>query len=151
MFWFRPKALKKLFEYEWKFEDFNPEPNHTDGGLAHVLERLIVYAVHDMGYLAYNVFTSDMAEINYSKLEYKINRLALNYPNGDLVYWAMNPISIGYNNNINNSYQKTSFLIKMIRLLKAHVIENYPKIRESQKIRRIYVLIRSVYHKIRRG
>ncbi len=31
MFWFRPAALQKLFAHPWKWEDFNEEPNHTDG------------------------------------------------------------------------------------------------------------------------
>ena len=39
MYWFRIDALKKIFEWRWR--DYNPEPNHIDGGLAHVQERLL--------------------------------------------------------------------------------------------------------------
>ena len=37
MYWFRTDTLKKMFEWRWR--DYNPEPNHVDGGLAHVQER----------------------------------------------------------------------------------------------------------------
>ncbi|WDD93192.1 rhamnan synthesis F family protein [Burkholderia sp. FERM BP-3421] len=85
MFWFRPDALKKLFEYEWKWTDFNPEPDHTDGGLAHVLERLMGYAVHDAGYLVHCVMNREMAASSYTKLEYKLQRIAGLLPNGNIL------------------------------------------------------------------
>ena len=31
MFWFRPAALKPLFDHDWQWEDFPPEPNDIDG------------------------------------------------------------------------------------------------------------------------
>ncbi|OXC77914.1 rhamnan synthesis F family protein [Caballeronia sordidicola] len=85
MFWFRPIALEKLFKHEWKWTDFNPEPNHTDGGLAHVLERLIGYAVQDAGYLMHCVMNRDMAASSYVKLEYKLQRIAAALPNGNIL------------------------------------------------------------------
>ena len=71
MFWFRPKALRPLFERKWKHEEFNAEPNHVDGGLAHVLERLICYVAQDCRYLTYQVMCPDQAAYNYAWLEYK--------------------------------------------------------------------------------
>jgi lipopolysaccharide biosynthesis protein len=47
MFWFRPPVLRKLFLHPWKLKEFNAEPNHTDGGLAHTLARLIAYVAQD--------------------------------------------------------------------------------------------------------
>jgi rhamnosyltransferase len=85
MFWFRVPALKKLFEYEWKWTDFNPEPDHSDGGLAHCLERLMGYAVQDAGYLTHCVMNRDMAASSYTKLEYKLQRLAAALPNGNIL------------------------------------------------------------------
>ncbi|MDX7724979.1 rhamnan synthesis F family protein [Aeromonas caviae] len=82
MFWFRPKALKKLFSYNWKWNDFNSEPGHNDGSLAHVIERLFIYVAHSNGYLGYNIMSSDMAEKNYAKLEYKAQRVMSNLHNG---------------------------------------------------------------------
>ena len=126
MFWFRPKALRKLFEYNWKFEDFNKEPMHYDGSLAHVLERLLAYAAHDAGYLACNIMSSEMMELNYTKLEYKMQRLVSNLSNGDIPY----QISLAHNakymvgNNISSGNPNISryFIINVVRLLKKSCI-----------------------------
>lgn len=75
MFWFRPKALRKLFEYKWNWEDFNAEPNHVDGGLAHALERTIAYATHDASYYSQHVLSTKEAPYNYVMLEYKLQKL----------------------------------------------------------------------------
>lgn len=80
MFWFRPKALRKIFEHPWKFEDFNAEPHHVDGGLAHVLERSIGYAAQDAGYCSMHIMSAHQAEQSYSMLEYKYQKLAANLP-----------------------------------------------------------------------
>jgi rhamnosyltransferase len=76
MFWFRPKALRKLFEHPWAWNDFNAEPNHTDGGLAHVLERLITYCAQDRGYTTAQILSKDQAEYNYGMLEYKLEHMS---------------------------------------------------------------------------
>lgn len=41
MFWFRPKALKTLIDYDWKYEDFPKEPNANDGTIYTVLKEFI--------------------------------------------------------------------------------------------------------------
>lgn len=42
MYWFRTKALKRLFDYPWKFTDFPEEPIPVaDGLLTHIIERSI--------------------------------------------------------------------------------------------------------------
>lgn len=86
MFWFRPKALRKLFAHEWKWSDFNAEPNHTDGGLAHVLERMICYAAQDARYTTQQIVSSHLAGWNYGVLEYKLQKLAAALPNSDFSY-----------------------------------------------------------------
>lgn len=90
MFWFRPKAIKKLAEHMFEWTDFGPEPNHVDGSLAHVLERLLGYAVMSEGYHLRCVINRPWAAINYTKLEYKLQRLASALPNGnifDQLFW----------------------------------------------------------------
>ncbi len=86
MFWFRPKALRKLFEHPWKWTDFNAEPNHVDGGLAHVLERLICYVAQDARYTTQQVMNPQLAGWNYGVLEYKLQKLAAALPNSDFGY-----------------------------------------------------------------
>lgn len=76
MFWFRPLALAKLFAHPWRWQDYNPEPHHVDGGLAHAQERLIGYAAVDAGYDILQVMTPAQAARNYLDLEYKYQALA---------------------------------------------------------------------------
>lgn len=76
MFWFRPAALKKLFAHRWKWEDFNAEPNHSDGGLAHVLERLISYTAQDAGFVTMQTLSEQQASLNYGMLEYKLEKIS---------------------------------------------------------------------------
>lgn len=86
MFWFRPKALRKLFNHKWKWSEFNEEPNHTDSGLAHALERLIGYVALDSGYTVHHIMTPKQAELNYSLLEYKFQSLVAQSPDHDTYY-----------------------------------------------------------------
>jgi lipopolysaccharide biosynthesis protein len=83
MFWFRPKALRKLFAHPWKWTDFNAEPGHVDGGLAHVLERLICYVAQDAGYTTQQIISSHLAAWNFAMLEYKLQKFSAALPNCD--------------------------------------------------------------------
>lgn len=80
MFWFRPKALRKLFFHNWKWTDFNAEPNHSDGGLAHALERTIAYATHDAGYYTQHIMSTTQAPFNYAMMEYKLQKIMSRMP-----------------------------------------------------------------------
>jgi len=83
MFWFRPKALRKLFAHPWQWSDFNAEPRHIDGGLAHVLERMICYVAQDAGYVTQQILCTHLAGRNFAMLEYKLERLSAALPNAD--------------------------------------------------------------------
>lgn len=76
MFWFRISALRQMFEWPWQWEDYNPEPNHVDGGLAHVQERLIGYVVQGSGHRTLSVMSPELAARNYARLEYKLQLFA---------------------------------------------------------------------------
>jgi rhamnosyltransferase len=86
MFWFRPKAIRPLFNHPWEWSDFNAEPHHLDGGLAHVLERLICYVAQNERYTTQQIINSRLAGRNYGMLEYKVQRLSSSLPNGDFNY-----------------------------------------------------------------
>jgi lipopolysaccharide biosynthesis protein len=80
MFWFRPAALRKLFARQWKWEEFNLEPDHIDGGLAHILERLIAYTAQDASFAIQHVMNTQLAAQNYAILEYKVDKLGAPLP-----------------------------------------------------------------------
>jgi len=86
MYWFRTDALMRMFEWAWRWEDYNEEPHHVDGGLAHVQERLIGYAVRDRGYRIVTAMTPAAAARNYAKLEYKLQRLSAEMPTGNILH-----------------------------------------------------------------
>lgn len=83
MFWFRPKALRKLFTAGLKYEDFEPEPLPIDGALPHALERIIVYVAQDAGYYSMAVAAANHIAYAYGMLEYKANEMAKRLPTGD--------------------------------------------------------------------
>ena len=49
VFWAKMDALKKLFEKEWKYKDFDEEPLPDDGTLSHAVERTFAYVCQDAG------------------------------------------------------------------------------------------------------
>ena len=84
MYWFRPDALHKMFDWPWRWEEYNPEPRHIDGGLAHVQERLLCYVCIDRGYRVLMAMTPDQAGRSYAKLEYKLQLLAARLASGNI-------------------------------------------------------------------
>lgn len=85
MYWFRTDALRRMFEWEWAWDNYNAEPNHVDGGLAHVQERLIGYCAQARGYRVVSIMTMKQAARNYAKLEYKLQLLSSYMPTGNVI------------------------------------------------------------------
>ncbi|WP_156883475.1 rhamnan synthesis F family protein [Salipiger mucosus] len=85
MYWFRLDALRKMFDWRWKWTDYNAEPHHIDGGVAHVQERLIGYAVHDRGYRIVQVMQPRRAAQDYARLEYKAQMYAAHCSSNNVV------------------------------------------------------------------
>ncbi|AQR97835.1 rhamnan synthesis F family protein [Clostridium saccharoperbutylacetonicum] len=75
MFWFRPVALKKLFERNWKYSDFPSEPNNTDGTLLHAIERVYPYVVQDEGFYPAWIMVDTFAKIEITNLSYMLREL----------------------------------------------------------------------------
>lgn len=71
-FWFRPAAMKKLYARDWKYEDFPPEPNNTDGTVLHAVERLYPFAAQAEGYYPGVLMSDKLASIEYSNLLYYV-------------------------------------------------------------------------------
>jgi len=75
VFWCRTKALKKLFEYEWKYEDFDEEPLANDGTISHAVERVIGFVAKDSGYTTERVVSDIWAEEQLSYIQNKMRTI----------------------------------------------------------------------------
>jgi len=75
MFWFKPKALKPLFEYEWEYENFPKEPLEPDGTLLHALERAYGLVAQREGYYTGWVMKDDEAAKEITNLTQMIRGL----------------------------------------------------------------------------
>lgn len=67
-FWAKTAALRKLFEYEWTYEDFPDEPMPNDGTISHAIERILAYVAQDAGYETGWVMTDQYAGNYIDKL-----------------------------------------------------------------------------------
>lgn len=70
MFWFRPAALKPLFDFDWQWDDFPPEPNNIDGTILHAVERAYGYVAQASGYFCGWLFSDSFARIELTNLSY---------------------------------------------------------------------------------
>ncbi len=70
-YWFRVEALKSLFEYGWKYEDFLPEGQMgEDGTISHAIERANGYICQSRGYYPAWVLSDRYARIEVDSLFY---------------------------------------------------------------------------------
>jgi len=67
-FWFRPAALKKLFDHPWTYEDFPEEPLPIDASLLHAIERIYPFVCQDAGYYPAIVMSDKYASLEYTNL-----------------------------------------------------------------------------------
>lgn len=74
-FWVRPKAVAKLFDYGWKYEDFPPEPLPGDGTVLHAIERIYGILVQDAGYYPGWVLNEVCAENEINNLSHMLEFL----------------------------------------------------------------------------
>ena len=69
-FWCKTAALKPLWDYEWKFEDFPEEPMPVDGCLNHALERCFAYVAQSQGYYTGIAMTPEWASVFVNDYKY---------------------------------------------------------------------------------
>ena len=85
MFWVKPNALKKLFSRNWTNESLRITAGESYKTMSALLERILAYCALDAGFLAQCVMTQGQAEFNYTKLEYKAQRLTAHLPTGNIL------------------------------------------------------------------
>ncbi|MDR2579698.1 MAG: rhamnan synthesis F family protein [Fibromonadaceae bacterium] len=79
VFWFRPKALKALFDYNWKYEDFHKEPVPIDGTVSHAIERIYSYVAQHEGYYSGLLFNEEYASLYLTNYQYMLAKFVSDY------------------------------------------------------------------------
>lgn len=69
-FWVRTKALKSLFDYDWEYEDFPPEPIEDDATVLHAIERIYPFCVQNEGYYAGWLMADTYASVHLTNWRY---------------------------------------------------------------------------------
>ena len=80
MFAARPAALRLLAEHDWRYADFGGPDAYRDGGPAHVLERMPVYAAGELGFHTRTIAHNAYLSISHTALDYNYDRLATRVP-----------------------------------------------------------------------
>ncbi|GAA5819218.1 MAG: rhamnan synthesis protein F [Methanobrevibacter sp. CfCl-M3] len=75
VFWFRPLAMKKLFDIKWKYEDFPDEPFPLDGTISHAIERAYPFVAQDANYYTKTIMTNRYASIEYLNLKFYLREI----------------------------------------------------------------------------
>ena len=84
-FWYRPKAMIKLYARNFSYEDFPEEPmKKTDGTILHAVERLYSFAVQDAGYYPAWCFSDNVASMEITNLYYMLRGMNMAMMNGGL-------------------------------------------------------------------
>lgn len=73
-FWFRPKALSKLYKgYDgdgWHYSDFPCEPNRNDWTILQAVEHSYAYFAQDAGYYPAFIYSDSWAAVEFTNLEF---------------------------------------------------------------------------------
>ncbi|MCL2722120.1 MAG: rhamnan synthesis F family protein [Treponema sp.] len=77
-FWCKTKALNKLFNYEFLFEDFPEEPLPLDGTLSHALERIFIYVAQHHGYYSATALNRKYAACSLMNFESLLAKIIKN-------------------------------------------------------------------------
>lgn len=84
MFWFRPEALRILFDYGWKYSDFPGEPNRLDGTILHAVERIYPFVAQQSGYYPMWCLTEEYARRYSMNIYHTLRRERIMYGKGPL-------------------------------------------------------------------
>ena len=74
-FWFRREALKKLFDYTWKYDDFDDIKLVDNQYLSFAVERIFAYVAQDAGYTTGEVMTVEYAKKQTLFLQYSLSEI----------------------------------------------------------------------------
>ncbi len=115
MFWFRPKALKKLLDVEWKYSDLPDEPVAVDGTILHAIERMHGFAAQSEGYYSGYLFSDKCAAIEITNLEYDIRTLNATLFSHGCADGRIMGVNVHLKNNLEYLQQKDTVMYRKFR------------------------------------
>lgn len=133
IFWFRPKALKTLIEYDWEYSDFPKEPNNTDGTLLHAIERIYPIVSQHEGYYPAWVLADSFARIELTNVNYMLSEINKQYfSKYGPTYHPFLVMNL-HNNFLINVSWKDRLKIKLKKYLPQTAIESLKRIKKIIK------------------
>ena len=128
-FWFRPEALKILFERRFGYDDFPGEPLPApDNTILHAIERIYSFAAQEMGYYSAYVLTESEARLEVTNLTYMLQKI------NDLVFTHTSLCDFnGLINRIDNSFKNSKQ--PKVQIKEVEKIKEVPKIQTVVKMR----------------
>lgn len=76
--WFRTDALKRLFAYPWKYDDFDDTKLSDLNYLSYGVERIFPFVAQDAGYLTAEVMNTEYAAVQNGYLKYSLAHMFRN-------------------------------------------------------------------------
>lgn len=74
-FWCRTKALQPLFEEDWSYNDFEPEPMPLDNSISHAIERILPYVAQSQGFYSGLMMTGEYASLYTCNYQYMLDTI----------------------------------------------------------------------------
>ncbi|CAG9713303.1 Alpha-L-Rha alpha-1,2-L-rhamnosyltransferase/alpha-L-Rha alpha-1,3-L-rhamnosyltransferase [Clostridium neonatale] len=139
MFWFRPKALKRLFDYDWEYSDFPEEPNKDDGTLLHAIERIYPLVAQEEGYYSAWLMVDTFAKIEITNLYYMLrglNNVSFQLFGGNDYQGLLSTMNQTLEDNYANNTMETDKIFR--KLLKEKIKRKMPK--------NIWMTLKKIYH-----
>lgn len=129
MFWFRPNALKPLFERKWKPGDFPAEPNKFDGTILHAIERIYGFVTQSQGYYSGWAMNDKFASIELTNYHFMMREISMSIYN-----------TIGHQMGFNEANYNLLSQVSLRKLIKNKIKQRTP--------RRIWEFFRILYRKL---
>ena len=76
-FWAKFDALKPLFDLDWDYEDFPPEPLPHDGTVSHALERIYAHVAASHGYFTEIAMTDYYGSNDITNYPYMLSEVSM--------------------------------------------------------------------------
>lgn len=73
--WFRSEALQKLFDYPWKYEDFDDDKLVNNDYLSYAVERIFAFVAQDAGFNTGEIMTVEYARKQTLFLQYSLTEI----------------------------------------------------------------------------